>query len=324
MNQSLTISYTITNLAEEKARFLADRSYNPQFEYQEPPLEEYLTRYGDLDTDLVSTAEVILQNTLNKYHNPESLLMAEGDLTTETEVQNTISRYLQTNNIEQKVSVFYSPTLVARTAVNQENKHCHLKVRLPIAYRQRSLRAVLDHEVGTHIFRWLNEFQQPWHDQHQAYQLKDHVETEEGLATLHTHLTHPVMFLWQPALYVKAISFAQTNSFVKVFELLQPYVTDFDQRWLLTVRVKRGLTDTSQRGGFKKDLLYLRGAKKVARFLTTNGFNAEPLYLGKVALEDLDRLQTIDHHKPEYMPLFVQDPNYRTTLSAIIDVNNLL
>lgn len=324
MKQPLTITYSIVNLNQEKERFFANQAYNPQFEYEHPPLEEYLTRYGELDDSIVTTADSILEKALKKYHNPEGLLAAEGPLVTEAEAKNTITQYLQSNGIQTKVSVFYSPTMVARTAVNQEQKHCHLKVRLPISYHQRSLKAMLDHEVGTHIFRWLNEFEQPWYNHHPEYQLIDHVETEEGLATLHTHLTHPVPFLWQPALYVKAISFAQTNSFAKVYELLRPYVTDHNQRWLLTVRVKRGLIDTSQRGGYKKDMLYLQGAKKVARYLTDTGFNAEPLYLGKVALEDINRLQKGYHHSPNMTPLFIHDPNYRTALSAIIQANNLL
>lgn len=53
---------------------------------------------------------------------------------------------------------------------------------------------------------------------------------------------------------------AKERSFVEIFNALEKYIQDPDRRWKYVLRVKRGLNDTSQPGGFYKDQCYLRGA----------------------------------------------------------------
>ena len=58
------------------------------------------------------------------------------------------------------------------------------------------------------------------------------------------------------ALRVIACQWAVSKGFYELFNLLNNYVS-IDDSWNLTLRVKRGLEDTSQVGGFLKDSLYL-------------------------------------------------------------------
>jgi len=44
----------------------------------------------------------------------------------------------------------------------------------------------MDHEIGTHLIRTLNETKQVWYKKRDKFNLKPFLETEEGLATLHT------------------------------------------------------------------------------------------------------------------------------------------
>jgi len=53
------------------------------------------------------------------------------------------------------------------------------------------------------------------------------------------------------------------------------------------LRVKRGLTDTSMKGGLYKDQVYLEGAIKVLQQRKTLNFKG--LLCGKISLEDINR-----------------------------------
>ena len=53
------------------------------------------------------------------------------------------------------------------------------------------------------------------------------------------------------------------------------------------LRVKRGLTDTSQKGGLYKDQVYLEGAVKILSQRKALNFTA--LLCGKISLTDLVR-----------------------------------
>lgn len=46
---------------------------------------------------------------------------------------------------------------------------------------------------------------------------------------------------------------AKEMSFVDLFNDLEKYVNSPQSRWKFVLRVKRGLTDTSQKGGLYKD-----------------------------------------------------------------------
>ena len=78
---------------------------------------------------------------------------------------------------------------------------------------------------------------------------------------------------------------AKEHSFVEIFNKLEKYIQDPDRRWKYTMRVKRGLNDTSQPGGFFKDQCYLKGAYVILR--NRDKINFRELYCGKIAVEDL-------------------------------------
>ena len=59
--------------------------------------------------------------------------------------------------------------------------------------------------------------------------------------------------------YIACVMAAEMG-FVELFNELQKYMSDEKSRFSLCLRVKRGLTDTSQHGGYYKDKVYLEGA----------------------------------------------------------------
>lgn len=325
MPVSLTPTFKITNEARERATFFNNRQYNPQFTYDVPIPPEWLERYPRVETTLWELATTIARDTTRRYPDTQALRSAEGTLLNQNQVRATVSEYFTANGISpNQVTVVFSDQAVARTSVNIVHDRCVLTIKLPITYRSLSFQSVLDHEIGTHIFRWLNEFQRPWRDSRADYNLGDHIETEEGLAALHSQLTHPVPYMWQPALYVIAVKLAEENSFSQVFEKLEPYCADPDERWRFTVRAKRGLTDTSLLGGYRKDAVYLRGATQVARWLSSHDFDPTQLYMGKVTMAESERLMPVVQRSSILVPHFVHSSQYATQLLNAARSNNLL
>ncbi len=66
----------------------------------------------------------------------------------------------------------------------------------------------------------------------------------------------------------------------------------------MTVRVKRGLKDTSAPGGFIKDHVYLEGKRALEGFIAKGG-NITPLYAGKIGLVEEGIILP-----PAYLPKF--------------------
>ena len=108
--------------------------------------------------------------------------------------------------------------------------------------------------------------------------------TEEGLASISNHIHYEkCSLLFVPAILYYAVCLSQENSFWDTFKILNKYVPDFNDCWLQTLRVKRGIADTSKIGGFCKDQCTFDGAMRVLENKDIIDFHA--IYAGKVSLE---------------------------------------
>merc|ERR1739847_255315 len=83
--------------------------------------------------------------------------------------------------------------------------------------RLHSFDALLDHELGTHFIRMLNEGLQPWYSDRKKFNLSESrsynmLKAEEGLAAIHTVLKMPIDQLWFPSiLYITGAYFQRSN-----------------------------------------------------------------------------------------------------------------
>ena len=73
------------------------------------------------------------------------------------------------------------------------------------------------------------------------------------------------------------------HSFWETFKMMQKYTANFDDCWLQTLRVKRGIVDTSKPGAFCKDQATFDGSMRILELRDQIDFLA--LYAGKVSLE---------------------------------------
>lgn len=319
-------SMVITNMEVERRKFLFDPFYNPQFIYQDEVPAEKLARHGVVSDEHLETATNILDMVIKKYTTEENFIgTSEGATITREQTEKSIQAYLQMSGLEKRVKVWFSPDYIARTAVLFEDGTFNLKVRLPIDYREKNLIPILNHEVGTHIFRWLNEERQPWHKSRGSFDWRDFTETEEGLAVLHYSIAHPEPYLWIQSLYYFAAYHAQFLSFADLSQKLRPYVANLERRWKICLRVKRGYTDTSQPGAYTKDKVYLAGAIKVARWLSEHDYDVAKLYVGKIAVEDIERAWSYAQEHDPILPQFIDSKKtYAAAIEQVVKQNKLV
>ena len=183
---------------------------------------------------------------------------------------------------------------------------------------------MLNHEIGTHYLRDLNEGLQPWRKRKEKFRIEDKNPTEEGLASLHTVLEIPGHDLWRPAVLYFSTWFAATHSFAELFAELSKYVHDPEERWDYCVRAKRGLADTSDPGGLAKDQVYMHGAIELLELRRSLDFSL--LYVGKVSHRDAFRLaaEGISRLDRIQLPHFMADRDrYYSLLDDIVADNNL-
>lgn len=155
------------------------------------------------------------------------------------------------------------------------------------------------------------------------------IATEEGLACTN-QMVQTVKdgnckpFLYRSALNYYAAYMAKELSFVDLFKDLEKYVNSPGSRWKFVLRVKRGLTDTSQKGGLYKDQVYLEGAVKILSLRKELNFKA--LLCGKISLHDYyrDEIHSILNYEGQLLPPFMEDMDeYMRCLDVIALTNHI-
>ena len=167
---------------------------------------------------------------------------------------------------------------------------------------KNKLKALLIHEIGTHIYRYGNGTLQDYRIFKRG--TAGYLDTEEGLAIYNQRelgLNLGMKDLW-PAYLIVAIYHARTMSFLDLFHYLQKeYNLKDSKAWSACYRAKRGLSDTSQLGGSTRDAIYFRGYLKVVDFLSEDKEQRlKDLYSGKICIEDIKYLEYLSKPKIKY------------------------
>lgn len=317
----LVSQLTPTNLIEEKEKFFHDEIYNPQFIYSQKIDDQVLTRYGLPQNRYLDLAQTILDQA---YYNRSEAQLEEkkGPAVTQEEVAQKVTQFLDMHGLKERFKISWSSSFVARTTITTNT----IKLRLPVDFRKLSLLGMLYHEIGTHALRRINYEQQPWYQKKTELGFNNYLKTEEGLATLHSILPLDFKLAYYPALNYVAVDYAQKHSFAQLWQFLKRYIDDPEKRWRKTLRLKRGIDDTANPGGFTKDLVYFEGMIDVWNYLKKNKFDVTKLYFGKMALEDADKAFEMNpDFKPVLPSFFVVDQDeYVYKLSKIGVENQLL
>ncbi|MGW0944800.1 tyrosine/phenylalanine carboxypeptidase domain-containing protein [Streptomyces sp. NPDC002623] len=181
------------------------------------------------------------------------------------------------------------PEMAARMSVRSGNRTVNIRADLRLG--ENELVGLVTHEIGTHVFRWENGHRVA---DVLCVRLSGATATEEGLAVWNEQRATGGKSL-DPrfALRVVAVHTALRGSFVDVVHALLPFVP-VEAAFDVATRVKRGLIDTAEPGGFVKDHVYLAGYRMVREHLDRNPDEHDLLMAGKWPLNRLSLLRDAD------------------------------
>ena len=163
------------------------------------------------------------------------------------------------------------------------------------------------HEIETHIFRKENGLLQRFPSLF-GEGFAGPPTTEEGLAFYNETISEydPRRTLLVSARTI-ATHLARRKSFYNVFRRLNKIGLPHPYAWNVTLRVKRGMSDTSLPGAFTKDHHYLKGYLEVKNFLDHGG-DMRLLYTGKLNVANAESLIEfgVETREPKYLPKHFQ------------------
>ena len=333
------------NLVEERLRAAADAKYNPVFQYDglDVNLDETESRLLALSPD-DSPLGVLLRKKRRDLLQRISLLRARGDtrrfsdasaalfgLPTSillTSAQSVLRSQLASDlpsppddllTAEQVVPLFEEvfaryglhdwqvsvrESVIARCTVG--GKHVYL--RKGSHFSKTFLPALIAHELETHALTAENGEQQPFDLFRRGF--ANYLDTQEGLAIYNQNRFLPPHHekRFGPARTILAVAYALEHSFADTRAYLQEELGYGPEKALnKTIDVKRGLGQTAEAGAFTKGVVYFRGLRTVEHFLGEGG-DLRRLYIGKIALEDLDLISKIPGIKdPIILPGFLRE-----------------
>lgn len=298
------------NVHSQKELFFSDDTYNPQFEYSRTFSEDELSQWGLPDSGITEFAQSLIVKESD--HNPPKTPFSSAMVT------ETIHTLFKEIGVEEEIHIVFDPKKLSRCSVSGTT----IAFRDPPEFTDSiELQGTLNHEIQTHLLRNLNQLNQGWKvNRNQSPHL--FLQTEEGLAVLHSVIDNPNKSIWRAGMYYFAASLAQKASFRDVYSKLIEFGIPQGQAWRVAVRTKRGLTDTAKVGGNTKDLCYLAGALKMWQWIMDENNNPQDLYLGKFFIEDLENQKNNATTLNVYLPTFMQHLDiYRSTIKEIGEYN---
>lgn len=219
------------------------------------------------------------------------------------EIKNALEQEIEKFNLNWKVKLVDNIT----TKVSISSFKKEVLVNNKLNFTPFEVQRLKIHEVDVHVLRAENGSTQPL----AIFQtgLEGYQETEEGLSVYFEEKTG-VLDNLQERLYAArafAVELTFRGSFFYVFSELSKYLSS-GLAYRITERVKRGLGDTSRRGGLSKDYYYINGRERIREYIN-NGGDAEILFIGKIGLEDIYCMQKLLDQgllsKPKVLPDFI-------------------
>ncbi|MCF7812755.1 DUF1704 domain-containing protein [Candidatus Gracilibacteria bacterium] len=322
------------NLEEQKRLFLENPEFSPRFSYREQDLDfsvlkRDIKRLPEVDHVLYPLfiekareieAKIDLIQSVGSEDFSDFSKRTFGNVSDRMYRQalDFLKKYIDQNkdDISEEVDLKQAKDLLWEFLKNHKLSHWKIKeieesvsdiqvtkrnvilLKKGARFQENRLKALLVHEIGTHVFRFENGKLQPFRIFERG--TAGYLKIEEGIAIWNQNnlgLELGDKFL-KPAYQVIAIHLAKKMSFCDLFHFLKDtYQLNDDLAWRLCVKAKRGLTDSGKLGAFTKDHIYFSGHREVEKFMKKEE-TLEPLYIGKIKIEDLKILEKIENMKP--------------------------
>ncbi|WP_281950717.1 flavohemoglobin expression-modulating QEGLA motif protein [Nitrosophilus kaiyonis] len=272
--------------------------------------------YGEIEKNLLDTALEILNLTKNYNESIDEYVDAyEFSEYAKKEIEDYKKIFPKFNAV-----VELREDIVSSAMVSNHKFLIYKYAKFP----KNRIKALLNHEIGTHILTYFNGLYQPFKQLHTG--LKGYDEMQEGLAVLSEYLCGELGIKRIKILAARVLaaqSLIDDYDFVKTFNLLKSYNFADKTAFSITTRVYRG-------GGLTKDAIYLRGFIDILEYIKDGG-EIEPLYIGKIAANHIPMIKELILRKvlknPPLMPKYLKDENSLKRLEEIkngLDILNII
>ena len=176
-------------------------------------------------------------------------------------------------------------------------------------------RALIQHEVGTHVLTWANGRVQPLRQLYGG--LADYDEFQEGIAVLAEYLVGGLSASRLRTLAARVVgvdAMLEKATFVDTFRMLtREYGFTKNFAFTMTMRIYRG-------GGLTKDAIYLYGFIHVLKYLRGGG-ELRPLFVGKIAARHLPVIRELQLRQvlrpTPLLPRYLDEPDVQPRLDRI-------
>ncbi len=175
----------------------------------------------------------------------------------------------------------------ARVSVNSVEQK--IKLRNNARFSEEDIQRLIVHEIDVHVARSEEGYKKPFLIF--AYGFPNYLEAEEGLAAYkeEEHGLSSKRKIYDYAVRALLCSKAESLTFYELYqEALQLYPQENELAYDIAVRIKRGLSDTSQFGGYTKDRIYLSGYLKIK---SLSEEERKSLSIGKIGVDDIPNMQ---------------------------------
>ena len=263
--------------------------------------------YGKIDRDLQREAENILKEVPEKEDTEFESIMKAEDFKVLAEKEFEFFKE-QDEKFSSKVHVRDDVNILM---VSQGELY------LPSDYKLNAneTRALIQHEIGTHVLTFYNGKQQPL--RLLSIGLTDYDTLQEGIAVLSEYFVGGLSGNRMRTLagrVVAASARMHGADFQEIFRLLDDDYGFTEQRaFIITSRIMQG-------GGFTKDISYLKGLFQLKDYLAEGGELA-PLLAGKFALEHLPIINELEERRvlktKSLSPRYLETEETRDKLSQI-------
>lgn len=193
-------------------------------------------------------------------------------------------------------NVILKSRMASRISVEPNLQEIHINKNAK--FSQRDLKRLLYHEVDTHVLRAVNGYKRGLNIY--ATGTPNSLMTEEGLA-LYNEFVNKVQDIKTIKLYAARYLACMyiDKDFYSIFNMLIEYGCSEEIAIYVVPRIKRGLSDTSNPGGFIKDYVYFQGMIEIKNAIEKNPDIYNKLYFGSISLDDVPLLQEIIDKTPE-------------------------
>lgn len=249
--------------------------------------------YGKPDASCVNMARKILEGDAAEY----------DETITARAIKEALEEEIRRFSLDWKIKIV--DNITTKVSISSLNKE--VLVNGKFNFTPFEVGRLKVHEIDIHVLRAENGSRQPL----RIFQtgLENYQETEEGLSVYFEEKTNN-LDKFQERLYAAralGVALALERDFFSVFSELSQYLSQ-NLAYRITERIKRGIRDTSQRGGFSKDYYYISGREKIREYVKSQG-DIQILFVGKIGLEDIcltkKLLDKAILNKPAIIPEFI-------------------